>query len=138
MSYLYETQPLYYENQPWFLNAVVSGSTGVSPFRLLDAAHTIEYKAGRRREKEEPKGPRVLDIDILLYDMVIIRSERLTIPHGLMEERRFVLAPLLELAPHIRNPLTGVPYSKIAERLAERLSESLTEQTVRRYVVSPS
>jgi 2-amino-4-hydroxy-6-hydroxymethyldihydropteridine diphosphokinase len=105
VSPVYETEPVDYLDQEWFLNLVVEAETGLTPMQLLDLIGRIESELGRVREV--PKGPRTIDIDILFYGRDVIRSERLEIPHPRVAERRFVLAPLADLAPDLRHPVTG-------------------------------
>ena len=104
VSSTYETEPVDYTDQRWFLNLVVEAETELFPMQLLARIVKIERALGRVRTV--PKGPRTLDIDILLYGRAVIRSAELEIPHPRMGERRFVLAPLAELAPGLRHPLT--------------------------------
>lgn len=120
LSRLYRTRPLYVENQPDFVNAVASGDTELGPRELLAAVHRIESLFGRDRAKEISKGPRPLDIDILLYDDRMIDESDLLIPHPRIAERRFVLVPLLELEPGLSDPRSGVPYSEILASLPEQ------------------
>ena len=105
VSSLYETAPLDYLDQPWFLNLVAEGDTSLPPEALLDRALEIELSLGRRRVAD--KGPRTLDVDLLLYEDRILSSPRLVVPHPRMHERRFVLEPLAELAPDLIHPLLG-------------------------------
>jgi 2-amino-4-hydroxy-6-hydroxymethyldihydropteridine diphosphokinase len=110
-SSLYETEPVDLTEQPWFLNIVLQGEVKVSsPFELLDATQAIEQDLGRTREGSVHRGPRVIDIDILLFGEFLVTDERLTIPHPRMTVRRFVLEPLVEIAPDVRHPETGVPF----------------------------
>ncbi len=101
-SPVYETEPVDYADQPWFLNMVVEGETDLFPLQLLSRVNRIERALGRVRTVA--KGPRAIDIDILLYGNVVIRSAKLEVPHPRMAERRFVLAPLADLAPELRHP----------------------------------
>lgn len=96
VSSLYLTEPLGYENQPWFSNCVAEVETSLDPDRLLDALQDTENNLGRKRTIRW--GPRTLDLDILLYDKLTICSERLTVPHPRMRERAFVMVPLAEIA----------------------------------------
>jgi 2-amino-4-hydroxy-6-hydroxymethyldihydropteridine diphosphokinase len=102
---LYSTEPRDFENQPWFLNTVVEVLTSLEPQYLLQACLALETSAGRIRTI--PSGPRAIDIDILLYDEVIVTAEGLRIPHPRFRERRFVLVPLVELAPEAVDPVSG-------------------------------
>lgn len=99
------TKPYGNVDQDDFLNGAVKISTLLSPYELLDFIHDIENENGRIRK--EHWGPRTLDIDIILYDDIIMECEKLTIPHADMHNRDFVLAPLMEIAPNIRHPLIG-------------------------------
>jgi 2-amino-4-hydroxy-6-hydroxymethyldihydropteridine diphosphokinase len=101
----YETEPVEYTAQRWFLNLVVEAGTELLPMQLLLRIGRVERALGRVRTI--PKGPRTIDIDILFYGRSIVRSARLEIPHPRMAERRFVLAPLADLAPDLRHPVTG-------------------------------
>lgn len=115
VSPVYETEPLDYEEQPAFLNACVTGRCALSPFELLDAAQRMEKEAGRDRSAEIPKGPRPLDIDVLLYGERVQDDKRLTLPHPGLTERAFALRPLLDLAPELSDPRTGARYLSFLE-----------------------
>lgn len=104
VSSFYKTEPVDFRPQPWFVNCVAEVTTALMPLQLLKSVQGIERALGRR--SGIPKGPRPIDIDILLYENAIVRSLALTIPHPRMSERRFVLLPLKELAPNLRHPLT--------------------------------
>jgi 2-amino-4-hydroxy-6-hydroxymethyldihydropteridine diphosphokinase len=99
LSSIYETDPVGFEDQARFLNAVIRISTSFSPQELLDFIQKIEKKLGRKREIHW--GPRTIDLDILLYNQENINSEQLTIPHPRMFERGFVMIPLLEIDPNV-------------------------------------
>jgi 2-amino-4-hydroxy-6-hydroxymethyldihydropteridine diphosphokinase len=103
VSSVYETEPVDFKEQPYFLNLVAEAETSLFPMMLLSKIQKIELELGRRRAGP-PKGPRTIDIDILLYGGFRIQSARLAIPHPRMHERRFVLAPMTELAPSLRHP----------------------------------
>jgi 2-amino-4-hydroxy-6-hydroxymethyldihydropteridine diphosphokinase len=105
-SSVYETEPQDIASQPWFLNMVVGCETQLFPIQLLKVLRRIEREVGRVREGAARRGPRVIDIDILLFGNAVIDTPQLTIPHARMTERRFVLEPLLEIAPDIRHPVT--------------------------------
>ena len=102
ISSLYETEPVDYLDQPWFLNCVVEGETKLGALELLHALREIETRMGSK--KEFAKGPRLLDVDILLYGNEIIATAELQVPHPRMLERKFVLTPLAEIAPELRHP----------------------------------
>jgi 2-amino-4-hydroxy-6-hydroxymethyldihydropteridine diphosphokinase len=104
-SRIYETEPVEYLDQAWFLNQVVEAETTLFPLQLLSRTGRIERELGRQRTSVK-KGPRTLDIDILFYAASVIETARLAIPHPRVAERRFVLAPLAELAPDLRHPVT--------------------------------
>lgn len=103
VSSFYETEPVEFAAQPWFLNCAVELDTEKMPKQLLAGILDIEREMGRRRVQK--KGPRTLDIDILLFGNSIIQTKGLTIPHPAMHERRFVLEPLAEIAPEARHPV---------------------------------
>jgi 2-amino-4-hydroxy-6-hydroxymethyldihydropteridine diphosphokinase len=104
-SSLYQSAPFGYTDQPDFINAVVKISTQLSPEKLLDALLNIEQQAGR--ERPFANAPRVLDLDLLLYDDVTMHTEKLTLPHPRMFDRGFVLLPLAEIAPDLIIPNGG-------------------------------
>jgi 2-amino-4-hydroxy-6-hydroxymethyldihydropteridine diphosphokinase len=102
VSALYETEPVEVTNQPWFLNCAVAVRTDLIPREFLAGILAIERSMGRQRT--QPKGPRIIDIDILLYGAATINTPQLTVPHPAMAERRFVLEPLAEIAPDVKHP----------------------------------
>ncbi|MFZ0631984.1 MAG: 2-amino-4-hydroxy-6-hydroxymethyldihydropteridine diphosphokinase [Acidobacteriaceae bacterium] len=104
-SSLYRTEPVGIPGQPAFVNAAAVVETGLDPEGLLEFLLATERSYGRIRERDAPKGPRTLDLDLLLIDDCVIRTERLTVPHPALAERRFVLAPLAEIAPAWRHPI---------------------------------
>ena len=104
VSSFYRTEPVEYTQQPWFVNCVAEVSTGLLPMQLLSAVQQVERSLGRLRTIA--KGPRTIDIDILLYENVVVRSAALNIPHVSMAERKFVLVPLRELEAGLRHPVT--------------------------------
>ena len=103
VSSFYETEPVGPVAQAWFLNCAVKLETDKMPRQLLAAILKLEQEMGRRRTKN--KGPRTIDIDILLFGNSVVETEALTIPHPAMHERRFVLAPLAEIAGEVRHPV---------------------------------
>ena len=115
VSKYYETEPYGYTDQPDFINAAVAIETILTPEELLDAVHFIENKCGRERTIHW--GPRTLDIDILLYDEIIMNTETLTIPHQEMMKRQFVLEPMNEIAPWLQHPVTRVSIKEAFEML---------------------
>ena len=104
VSSFYKTEPVDFRPQPWFVNCVAEVTTELMPLQLLKALQKVERALGRRAGI--PKGPRPIDIDILLYENVVVRSSVLTIPHERLGDRRFVLIPLQELAARLRHPVT--------------------------------
>ena len=118
LSDIFETEPLELRNQPEFYNAVLEADTTLLPLRLLQRILRVEREMGRKRLV--PKGPRTIDIDVLLYGSSVIDTPRLQVPHPRMLDRRFVLEPLAELAPDLRHPVTK---RKIHEHLAAVASQ---------------
>jgi 2-amino-4-hydroxy-6-hydroxymethyldihydropteridine diphosphokinase len=102
VSAFFESEPVEFTAQPWFLNCAVALETKLNPVELMAALLEIEKDMGRRRVQK--KGPRTIDIDILIFGDLVTKSEDLTIPHPAMQERRFVLEPLAEIAAGIRHP----------------------------------
>jgi 2-amino-4-hydroxy-6-hydroxymethyldihydropteridine diphosphokinase len=117
-SAIYETEPVEMERQPWFLNCVVAIETELMPRQFLSRVLAIEQKMGRRRT--QPKGPRTIDIDILLFGASIVDTPSLTIPHPAMHRRRFVLEPLAEIAPELRHPVLKKTVREMMEALRPR------------------
>lgn len=103
VSSIYETEPVGYKNQPWFLNLVVAAETTLDLNRLIQLCKTIEYLLGRKVRKRWTE--REIDIDLLLYGKQIINSDFLQVPHPRMQERRFVLVPAAEIAAEIVHPI---------------------------------
>ena len=104
LSSVYETEPQGIRNQRWFLNVVAEAETDLFPRQLLGRIVKIERELGRRRGIEN--GPRTIDIDILFFGNAIVQTGELVIPHPRFAERRFVLAPMVELAPDLRDPVS--------------------------------
>ncbi len=102
VSSFYETEPVGKVDQDWFINAAVKIETGLTPRELLDILLKIEKELGRVRDARW--GPRIIDLDILLYDDLVMDEEGLVIPHPYLHERRFVLVPLAEIAPGLIHP----------------------------------
>jgi 2-amino-4-hydroxy-6-hydroxymethyldihydropteridine diphosphokinase len=102
-SSLYETMPWGVRDQPLFLNMVIEAETELKPQELLELLKNVEIEVGR--EKSAKWGPRAIDLDILLYDNIILNDETLTIPHPYLHERDFVLIPFCEIAPDLKHPI---------------------------------
>jgi 2-amino-4-hydroxy-6-hydroxymethyldihydropteridine diphosphokinase len=102
-SSCFETEPVGYADQPWFLNLAIELETRLTPSGLLHLCLGIE--ASRDRERSFPNAPRTLDLDILLYGDFVVQEEKLIIPHPRLVERRFVLEPLAEIAPDLLHPV---------------------------------
>lgn len=105
VSQFHETDPVGYANQPRFVNAAVLLETEVLPLDLLDGLLAIEHSMGRDRASAPPKGPRIIDLDLLLYGGAVMDDPALTLPHPALHERRFVLEPLAEIAPRMMHPV---------------------------------
>lgn len=115
VSSFYETEPVECTAQPWFLNIAVELNTELMPRQLLSAVLKIERDMGRKRL--QPKGPRLIDIDIVLFGNTVMSEPKLTIPHPAMHERRFVLMPLDEIAPDAKHPILKRSVREILEQL---------------------
>jgi 2-amino-4-hydroxy-6-hydroxymethyldihydropteridine diphosphokinase len=128
-SSYYETEPVKFAAQPWFLNCAVRLRTQKMPKQLLSAILELEKEMGRRRIQKN--GPRLIDIDILLFGNSVIDTKTLAVPHPEMHQRRFVLEPLAEIAPEIWHP--------VFERTIRELRDALPPgQVVRRVENSSS
>ncbi len=115
VSSVYETAPVGYVDQPWFLNQVAEFDSELSPRDLLARARGVENEMGRVRSFVN--GPRNIDIDLILCGDAVVASEDLIVPHPRYRERRFVLDPLLELNPELRDPATGEKLVDVLKRL---------------------
>ena len=136
-SSLYSTDPVGFADQPRFVNAVVALETALSPRDLLGVLLDLELEFGRDRSAGIVNGPRTLDLDILLYDDLILKepettepaSPHLEIPHPRLAERAFVLVPLAEIAPDVLDPRSGATIAALLERL-RATSPDAPEQVV--------
>lgn len=128
VSSFYETEPVEFADQAWFLNCAVALETTKTPGPLMATLLSIERKMGRTRTQH--KGPRTIDIDILLFGDMIMDSPELTIPHPAMHHRRFVLEPLAEIAPEARHPV-------LKKTIRELLDALPAGQVVRRIPLGP-
>ena len=118
ISSLYETEPLDYLDQPWFLNCAVEAETELSALGLLHALRGIEAQMGSK--KLIAKGPRLIDVDILLYGDAVIDTPELQVPHPRMHLRRFVLEPLAEIAPNVQHPVSHISISELLARTPDK------------------
>lgn len=119
ISPIYETEPVGFKDQNWFLNAVIELDTTLGYQKLLCVLKQVEAKLGKKIERKW--GPRTIDLDILFYDDLILNSQDLQIPHKLMHQRRFVLIPLAQIAPNVKHPILN---KTIKELVAELVDES--------------
>jgi 2-amino-4-hydroxy-6-hydroxymethyldihydropteridine diphosphokinase len=117
VSSFYETEPVEFTRQPWFLNCAVALETSKTPRELIAAILRIEEDMGRRRLQK--KGPRSIDIDILLVGSLVVEEPELTIPHPAMHQRRFVLEPLAEIAPEVLHPVLNKTIRELRDALPE-------------------
>ena len=124
VSSFYETEPIGFTKQRWFLNCVAEFSTQLFPRQLLHRIQRVELQLGRRRAVAN--GPRTIDIDILLFGETAVKTPELEVPHPRFRERRFVLAPLVELNPELRDPVT--------HRTVSELLQDVKGQAARRIV----
>jgi len=123
-SSLYSTTPVGFADQPRFLNAVVALETAHSPRELLASLLHIERDFGRDRRFAIPDGPRTVDLDLLLYGDLVLNQAGLVLPHPRFTQRAFVLTPLNEIAPQIRDPLSGRTVSELLQALRNSPSTS--------------
>ncbi|MBI2113394.1 MAG: 2-amino-4-hydroxy-6-hydroxymethyldihydropteridine diphosphokinase [Candidatus Wildermuthbacteria bacterium] len=124
VSSLYETEPVGYEDQAWFLNCVAMAKTQLSPLELLLFLQSLEARLGRVRTVRN--GPRPIDLDILLYGQDVLCMSGLLVPHPGMHERRFVLQPLTEITPECLHPVLG----KTVQELLEQIGKDKSVQMV--------
>lgn len=135
ISSFYETEPVGTVPQPDFLNAVVELRTPQKPQELLSALLRIEQQHGRDRAASPPKGPRTLDLDLLSHGDKVLQTQTLTLPHSALEQRRFVLAPLAEIAPGWQHPVSGKTAAQLLAELPDKTEDG--SQSVRRLAAPP-
>lgn len=119
LSGFMETEPWGFESENLFLNAAIKMETPLTPDELLSATQAIEREMGREKKSDDTYHDRVIDIDILLYDNQVIEQPGLIVPHPLMQERLFVMAPLAEIAPFERHPLLGQTFMELTDSLRD-------------------
>ena len=129
VSSLYETEPVGYEEQHWFLNGVVAVETGLSPRQLLKVLQQIEKRIGRQQRKRW--GPREVDLDLLIFEDRVINTPDLIVPHPEMHRRRFVLIPFAEIAPDTIHPI-------LRQNIRTLLDDLPTEKDVQFFALPPS
>lgn len=117
-SSMYETEPLEIREQPWFLNCAIAAEAELSAEQLMEVLLEIEREMGR--ERLVPKGPRLIDMDILLYGSDIVKEPGLEIPHPRMAERKFVLVPLAQIAGEANHPVAMMTIGEMLEATADR------------------
>jgi 2-amino-4-hydroxy-6-hydroxymethyldihydropteridine diphosphokinase len=117
VSSFYETAPVGYTDQPNFLNAAMLLETDLEPQELMTSLLAIERAMGRNRSTAPVKGPRIIDLDLVLMGDVILATPSLTLPHPAMAERRFVLEPLAEIAPELVDPRSGQTIARLLAKL---------------------
>jgi len=130
VSSLYKTAPRDYTDQADFLNAVLCGRTDLEPLRWLELIASVEKACKRSREGVPEKGPRTLDVDILFWEGRTVDLPELKVPHKALKERQFALVPLLELAPGLKDPESGLPLQSFLQELEDQGVRALPESLI--------
>jgi len=115
-SPFYRTQPVDYLDQNWFINAALLVETSLTPFELLDKIRSVQIRMGRKSDTVR-FGPRVLDLDIIFYDNLVMDTPHLVVPHPRMHKRRFVLHPICDIDPSVMHPVIGLTVREILDQL---------------------
>jgi 2-amino-4-hydroxy-6-hydroxymethyldihydropteridine diphosphokinase len=123
-SSIYETQPVELLEQPDFLNMTCEVDTDLEAEELLDLCLAVEEEMGRKRS--QPKGPRIVDIDILFYNQKVLRTDRISLPHPALPARKFVLIPIVEIAPEFIDPVSGSTMRELLENCKDRSNVRLS------------
>ena len=121
-SRFYRTSPVDYLDQEWFVNAAVKFETILEPLELLEVLKAVQQQCGRTKSGIR-FGPRVLDLDIIFYDRLVMKSPTLEIPHPRMHKRRFVLQPICDIDPDIIHPLLNIPVKSLLNQLGDNGQE---------------
>jgi len=130
-SSIYETEPWGDNNQPLFLNQVIMIETSLKPEMLLKKLKSVESRVGRAQT--EKWGPRIIDIDILLMDELVYRSDSLTVPHPQMHNRRFALVPLAEIAPAGIHPQFNLTAEELLVQCDDKLNVTKLKAGIRSF-----
>jgi 2-amino-4-hydroxy-6-hydroxymethyldihydropteridine diphosphokinase len=134
VSSLYETEPVEFTDQPWFLNCAIALETSSTPAQLMQ--QLLEIETGMGRQRVQKKGPRIIDIDILLFGEEVVKTPEVTIPHPAMHQRRFVLVSMAQIARTATHPvlkktiqqlLHELPKGQIVKRFEEEFGIDLTD-----------
>lgn len=134
VSPVYETEPVGYTEQSRFLNLALSGESDLEPDELLEVLIEVESSVGRKAEFKN--GPREIDIDMLLYDDMIVESDKLRIPHPRLRNREFALRPLLNLNQDLSDPKTNIPYAEYLAEVRGSAGVSIRDDIDFKYLIS--